>query len=45
MFDEFWEEMCDSEDFVETASKRKHHGMNTFYMEHNFSQNEPGREV
>ena len=29
----------------EASPQRKHHGMNTFYMEHNFSQNEPGREV
>ena len=46
IFDDSWEEICNSEAFVEIATAGRHRGLSTIYIKHNlFHQSKLGRDV
>ena len=46
IFDDSWEEICNSKDFVDVATAGRHRGLSTIYIKHNlFHQSKLGRDV
>ena len=46
IFDDSWEEICNSKDFVDIATAGRHRGLSTIYIKHNlFHQSKLGRDV
>ena len=46
IFDDSWEEICNSKAFVDNATAGRHRGLSTIYIKHNlFQQSKLGRDV
>ena len=46
LFDDSWEEICNSKAFVDIATAGRHRGLSTIYIKHNlFHQSKLGRDV
>ena len=46
IFDDSWEEICNSNIFVDIATARRHRGLSTIYIKHNlFHQSKLGRDI
>ena len=44
-FDDSWEEICNSKEFVDIATAGRHRGFSTIYIKHNLFQSKRGRDV